>query len=154
MKTAVLTWRLIVFGFAGWTLFGVFFGLQSYLNAVYFGQKISFAQTLAVWLICGYAWMFLTPLVVRVSEKFFITSGRIGKNLLIHFLFGSLLSLAQLSVFIFARLWFLETTKSLFRFRRIFKNCSRARNFLRGGDNRRYNLPSAWKSINSTSGER
>ena len=108
--------RLIIFGFLGWTLFGVFFGLQSYVNAVYFGQKISFINTLGVWLICGYAWMLLTPLVVYLSERFFITSGQIGRNLAIHFLAGSLLSLAQLSVFIFARQWLLGNGQKSFSF--------------------------------------
>lgn len=109
-------WRIIILGFFGWTLFGVFFALQNYVNGIYFGQKISFGNTLAVWLICGYAWMFLTPVVIYLSERFFIERGQFGRNLITHFLFGSLLSLLQLSVFIFARQWFLGNPEKPFSF--------------------------------------
>ncbi|MDQ4121598.1 MAG: histidine kinase [Acidobacteriota bacterium] len=107
---------LIILGLVGWTLFGVFFALQNYVNAIYYGQKISLGHTLAVWLICGYAWMFLTPLVVNLAEKFFIESGRIGRNLAIHFFAGSLISLIQLSIFIFVRQWFLGNPQKPFSF--------------------------------------
>ncbi len=56
MEMFYRNWRWLVLSFGGWTLFGVFFALQNYVNAVYFGQDISFWTTLAVWLICGYAW--------------------------------------------------------------------------------------------------
>lgn len=116
MKVFSRHWQTIVLGFLGWTLFGVFFALQSYVNAVYFGQKISFGKTLAVWVICGYAWMLLTPLVIYLSEKFFIKSRQIWQNLAIHFLLGSLLSLVQLSVFIFGRQWLLGSPQKPFSF--------------------------------------
>lgn len=108
--------HIIVFGFVGWTLFGIFFALQNYASAVYFGQQISFADTLVVWLICGYAWMFLTPAIVFLSERFFIERGRIGRNLAIHFLAGSFVALFQLSVFIFARQLFLGNGQKPFSF--------------------------------------
>ncbi len=100
-------WRTIVLGFLAWTLFGVFFALQSYVNAVYFGQSPGFGNTLAVWLICGYAWMFLTPFVVHLAERFFMTRGRVRRNLAVHFLAGSAISIFQLSVFIVAKQWLL-----------------------------------------------
>src|SRR3712207_3701478 len=105
MKTIARHWRLIFLGVIGWTLFGFFFALQNYVNALYFGQQLSFGTTLAVWLICGYAWMFLTPLVVFLAERFFISRERIWQNMAVHLLAGSLISLLQLSVFIFIRQW-------------------------------------------------
>ena len=103
-------------GVIGWTLFGVFFALQNYVNAIYFGQNPFLGQTFAVWLICGYAWMFLTPLVVFLSERFFIARDRIGRNLAFHFLFGSAISLLQLSIFIFIRQWLLGNPQRPFSF--------------------------------------
>ena len=60
---------MILVGFLGWTLFGAFFGLQNYVNAIYFGQKLSLRTTLIVWFICGYAWMLLTPAVIYLSLR-------------------------------------------------------------------------------------
>lgn len=116
MKYIGRHWQIIILGFLGWTLFGVFFALQNYVNAVYFGQRLAFGNTLAVWLICGYAWMFLTPLVVFLAERFFIKSGNFGRNLPIHFLAGSVISLFQLSVFIFVRQWLLGNPNKTFSF--------------------------------------
>lgn len=113
--------RKFIIIFLCWTLFGVFFGLQSYVNAVYFGQKISFAEALAVWLICGYAWMFFTPPVIYLSEKFFIQSGQIGRNTAIHFLFGSIISILQLSVFVLVRHWLLGNSQKPFTFTNDFQ---------------------------------
>src|SRR5215213_7575451 len=109
-------WRIIILGFLGWTMFGVFFALQNYVNAVYFGQKLLFAPTLVVWLICGYAWMFLTPAVVFLAERFFIGRGQIRRNLPVHFLAGSAISLVQLSVFVFVRQWLLGNPEKPFSF--------------------------------------
>jgi sensor histidine kinase YesM len=116
MKMLGRHWRIILLGFCGWTLFGVFFSLQNYVNAVYFGQPLTFWTTLIVWLICGYAWAILTPLVVYLSEKFSIRRGKIWRNLIIHFLAGSALSLLQLSVFIFVRQWLLGNPQKPFSF--------------------------------------
>lgn len=114
-------WRLIILGFLGWTLFGVFFAFQAFLGSVFFGQPISFAGTLSVWLVCGYVWALLTPLVVRLSGRFSIRRGQVGRNLSIHFLVGSLVSLAQLSVFIFARQQLLGDAQKPFSFGRDFQ---------------------------------
>lgn len=108
--------RILILGFFGWTLFGVFFALQNYVNGVYFGRSLPFGTTLAVWLICAYAWMFLTPIVIYLSENFFIKSGQIGRSLTVHLLAASLLSLVQLSVFIVARQWLLGDAQRVFSF--------------------------------------
>ena len=116
MKYIAQHLRIIVLGFLGWTLFGVFFALQNYVNSLYFGQSLNFEHTLAVWLICGYAWMFLTPIVFRLAERFFIERGSIGKNTAVHFLTGSLISLFQLFVFILVRQLLLGNPTKSFSF--------------------------------------
>jgi len=116
MKIIGRHWRIIILGFLGWTLFGVFFALQNYAGGVYFGQPLTFWTTLIVWLICGYAWALLTPLVVYLSEKFSIRREQIGRNLIIHFFAGSVISLLQLSVFIFVRQWLLGNPQKSFSF--------------------------------------
>ena len=60
--------------------------------------------------------MLLTPAVVFLSERFFIKGGQIGRNLAIHFLAGSAISLFQLSVFIFVRQWLLGNAQKPFSF--------------------------------------
>jgi sensor histidine kinase YesM len=116
MKIVNRHWQIIALGFLGWTLFGVFFALQHYAGGVYFGQPVLFGTTLTVWLICGYAWMLLTPPVVFLSERFFIKSGQTARNLPIHFLAGSAISLFQLAVFIFVRQWLLGNPQKPFSF--------------------------------------
>ena len=116
MKPFARHWRLIILGVVGWTLFGVFFALQNYVNAVYFGQKLPLGSTFVVWLICGYAWMFLTPLVIFLSERFLISRDQIWRNLAVHFFAGSAISLLQLSVFIFVRQWLLGNPQKPFSF--------------------------------------
>lgn len=116
MKNIGRHWRIIILGIIGWTLFGVFFALQNYVNAFYFGQQLLLGSTFAVWMICGYAWMFLTPAVVFLSERFFISRGQIRRNLTIHFLAGFAISLVQLSVFIFVRQWLLGNPQKPFSF--------------------------------------
>lgn len=96
-------WKIIVLGFLGWTLFGVFFALQNYVNSLYFGQQLNFGTILIIWLICGYAWMCFTPLVIFLANRFFITSGQLRRNLTLHFLGGALISIFQLSTFILVR---------------------------------------------------
>lgn len=90
----------IVVVFLSWTLFGVFFAAQSFANSIYFNQPVSFNFVLILWLICGYCWMILTPLVVFLAKKFVIKSGQVGRNLFIHFIFAAIVSLLHLFLFV------------------------------------------------------
>lgn len=86
--------------FLGWTLFGVFFAAQGYANGVFFGKPVPFISQLSLWLICGYGWMILTPLVLFFSKKFQIKSGQIQRNLLIQFGLSIATSLVHLLLFV------------------------------------------------------
>jgi two-component system, LytTR family, sensor kinase len=116
MKVVSRHWRLIVAGFLGWTLFGVFFALQNYVNAAYFRQPVPFWTTLVVWLICGYGWALLTPIVVYLSEKYPLRRGKIAQNLVRHFFAASILAIFHLSIFILVRQIFLGNPQKIFNF--------------------------------------
>lgn len=118
-------WRLIILGIGGWTLFGVFFALQNYVNSVYFGQPTSFLMTLVIWLICGYGWMFLTPPVLYLADKFPVRRGHILRNLPIHFLAASVIAGFHFSIFIVVRQIVLGSPpEKSFSFWRDFQNVS------------------------------
>ena len=109
-------------GFIGWTLFGLFFALQNYVNGVYFGHPSSFWTNLIVWLSCAYTWAFLTPLIIYLSENFSIRRGQVKKHLAIHLFAGALISVLQLSVFIFVRQGLLGNPQKPFSFSIDFQN--------------------------------
>ena len=94
-------WRLIVAGFLGWTLFGVFFALQNYLNAAYLGHPASFLFSLVVWLTCGYAWALLTPAVIYAADRFPLERGKLKRNLPIHLCASVIAAVLHLSIYIF-----------------------------------------------------
>ncbi len=121
METIARHWRIIILVLLGWTLFGVFFALQNYLNAAYFGQSISFPVTLAIWLICGYGWALLTPAVVYFSEKFPLRRGKIARHLSFHFLVAFVLAIFHFSIFIFARQIILGSPQKVFNFSEDFQ---------------------------------
>ncbi|MGH9947930.1 MAG: sensor histidine kinase [Pyrinomonadaceae bacterium] len=97
---------LIFVVFIVWTLLAVDFAIHDYYTErVSIGQ--SFWATLVVWLTRGYQWMLITPLVFLISQRYFVKSGQLWRNLLIHFFAGSALSLIHLTIFIFAQRWLL-----------------------------------------------
>ncbi len=99
-KRRGLKWCLI---FCGWTLFGVFFACQSYVNNAYFGRPIAWGRTLTVWLTCAYIWALLTPLIIRLSRRFPIERGEYLRGVTAHLFASALFSLLQLGIYIFAR---------------------------------------------------
>lgn len=98
-------WQSALIIFGGWTLFGGFFSLQNYLNGIYFGRPINFYYPLIAWTSCGYLWALLTPLILRFGRKFPIAKEALGRSLAIHLLFGGLLSLLQIAMYVFVRQW-------------------------------------------------
>jgi two-component system LytT family sensor kinase len=86
--------------FLSWTLFGVFFAVQGYASSVYFNQPIPFSRSLSLWLVCGYAWMLLTPEVIFLSGKFPLKSGQIKRNLPLQLLWSAFVSLLHLLLFV------------------------------------------------------
>lgn len=93
-------WSLI---FGGWTLFAVFFGLQSYVTSAYSGRPVTWGRALSVWLICAYIWATLTPFVIWLARRFPVDRPVRWRNVLVHLLAGAFISLLQLAIYIFAR---------------------------------------------------
>lgn len=98
--TRFVKWSLI---FGGWTLFALFFGLQSYVTSAYFGRPITFTRAMAVWLICASIWATLTPFVIRLARRFPVDHQRRWRNLAIHLMAGAFISMLQLAIYIFVR---------------------------------------------------
>lgn len=96
---------LIIFG--GWTLFGVFFSLHSYLSSIYFGRPQNFYYAFIAWTSCGYLWAILTPLILRCGRRFPIEKEALLRSIAIHLLFASFLSLVQIGMYVFVRQWLL-----------------------------------------------
>ncbi|MBA3322320.1 MAG: histidine kinase [Pyrinomonadaceae bacterium] len=113
-------WWSLIFG--GWTLFGIFFACQAYLNNAYFGRPLSFGRTLVVWLSCVYIWAVLTPLIIRLARQFPIERGTYLRGLTVHLLAGTLVSLLQLGIYIFVRQWLLGDPSKSFSPLKSFQN--------------------------------
>lgn len=90
---------MVALTFLGWTLFAVFFALLKYIDAVYQDKATSFLRELPVWLLYGYAWTLLTPLIFYASKKFPLVRDKFWRNLFFHLLIGLFLSILQLSLF-------------------------------------------------------
>ncbi len=112
----IFNFKKISLVFLAWTLFGVVFGLQNYLNGAYFGQPLPFWTTLIIWLICGYGWALLTPIVVYLAGKFSLERGKLVQNITIHFLAASILAIIHFSIFIFVRQIVLGSSPKTFSF--------------------------------------
>jgi sensor histidine kinase YesM len=75
MQERFIERRLVSWGvlFACWTLYGIFFASQVTVQQAYMGRPITWANNFAAWLICGYLWAALTPLILYLSRRFPIT---------------------------------------------------------------------------------
>jgi signal transduction histidine kinase len=100
-------WQAALIIFGGWTLFGVVFSLQSYLNSIYFGRPTTLYVNYVAWASCGYLWALLTPLILRIGRRFPIGKDSFAKNLALHLLFGAALSVFQIGMYIYVREWLL-----------------------------------------------
>lgn len=103
MKNLHSGWRMWFLTFGGWTLFGVFFACQSIVNSSYFGRPAAVRQTFTNWLSCAYLWALLTPFVIGLAQRFPLERKTIRRNLLIHLAACLLISLLQLTVYVFVQ---------------------------------------------------
>ena len=117
-------WRLILAGFLGWTLFGVFFALQNYVNAAYLGQPASFLVSLVVWLTCGYAWAILTPAVIYAAHKFPLERGKLKQNLPVHLFAACVAAFLHLSIYILVQQNFFSGPQNRASFWQAFQRLS------------------------------
>ena len=109
-----LGWRPWGIIFGGWTLYGVFFACQTYLNSAYYGRPAPFVRTLMVWLICAYLWALLTPSIIRLARRFPVERGQYLRSTALHLFAGALFSSLQLALYVFARQWLLGDTSRPF----------------------------------------
>src|SRR5438309_43909 len=79
---------------AVWTTFGLFFATQNYLRDINVGKTVNFSGYVVGWLLCGYAWGFLTVPVLRFLKRFSLARLRWSRFLLVHIPAGALFSLA------------------------------------------------------------
>lgn len=96
-------WRRTLFFFGIWTLFGLFFACQVYVNNAYFGRPVAFERTLVPWLSCAYIWALLTPFVIKLARRFPLERGKLLHGLSVHLFAGVIFSLLQLAVYVFVR---------------------------------------------------
>ena len=71
-------------------------------------------QPLLIWLLCGYTWGVLTPLILWLAKRFSITRKNRLKPVLIHLFAASFFSVFSLVIFIFARQLVLGSESSTF----------------------------------------
>src|SRR5919202_2857326 len=62
-----VSWSII---FGCWTLYGIFFASQVTVQQLYMGRPVTWWNNFAAWLICGYLWAVLTPLILYLSRRF------------------------------------------------------------------------------------
>ncbi len=94
---------LLLFG--GWTIFGLFFTIQSFISNAYFGRYVSFERTLFPWLSIAYVWALLTPFVIKAAHRFPLEKKKLPTRIGIHFFVSIIISLLQLAVYTFVREW-------------------------------------------------
>ncbi|MDQ3750339.1 MAG: histidine kinase [Acidobacteriota bacterium] len=114
--------RILIISFIGWTLFGLFFSCQVYLNYAYLGRPEPLGRILVAWLTCSYLWALLTPLVLYLARRFPIEREAIFRRVATHLFFGSLFALLQLGVYIFAHQWLLGDSLKPFSPLQSFQN--------------------------------
>lgn len=115
-------WRRALLFFGVWTLFGLFFACQAYINNAYFGRSIAFEQALVPWLSCAYIWALLTPFVIKLARRFPLERGKLLRGLLVHLIAGVIFSLLQLAVYVFVRQWLLGDLSKPFSPLQSFQN--------------------------------
>jgi sensor histidine kinase YesM len=115
-------WHKALIFFGIWTLYGLFFALQAYINSAYTGRNISFVRTLTLWLSCGYVWALLTPFVIKLAGRFPLEKGNLLRGLLIHSFAGVVFSFTHLAVYVFLRQWLLDDFSKPFSPLQSFQN--------------------------------
>ena len=115
-------WRRTLIFFGIWTLYGLFFALQAYINSAYIGRTVSFERTLVLWLSCGYLWALLTPFVIKLAGRFPLEKGNLIRGLLVHSFAGIIFSFTHLAVYVFLRQWLLADLSKPFSPLQSFQN--------------------------------
>jgi two-component system, LytTR family, sensor kinase len=93
-------WAII---FLCWTGFGLFFTSQSYMFQARAGGTIEWRGTLFNWLLGSYTWFALTPLVLKLSNRFPLQRGKLLRSVGIHALAAPSCNIISIVLFVIAR---------------------------------------------------
>lgn len=85
-----------------WTLFGLFFACQRYIERAHAGRPTSWDRVLTAWAACAYLWAALTPLVLWLARRFPFGRERWLRHLLVHAGAGVLISVFHLGGYLLA----------------------------------------------------
>lgn len=88
-------WMVI---WATWTLFGLFFTSQFALQNQLSRNPVPFWQILSWQMVSGYVWFALSPLILRLAEKYPFEAGKWRKSLPVHLIAGVFLAFFQQAV--------------------------------------------------------
>ncbi|KAA0229371.1 sensor histidine kinase [candidate division KSB1 bacterium] len=83
-------WRIV---FSAWTLFGLFMTAQVYFVSLRFGEGMSWQQALFSEMVYAYIWAGLTPLVLKLGQRFRFEQGQLVKSLAVHIPAGILIAI-------------------------------------------------------------
>jgi two-component system LytT family sensor kinase len=83
----------------GWTLYGLFFTSQAYLNQAFFGKEVRWGQALAIWMLCAFAWALLTPAILWLGRRFPFSRPNWLSPLLVHIAAATFFSFFSLVVY-------------------------------------------------------
>src|SRR5260370_41334484 len=92
-------WALIS---AGWTGFGLFFASQSYVVQARFSEKIAWKKTLIICLLWSYSWNAVTPLMLRLANRFPLRRGGFRRAFAIHAIAAAPLFVVDTAIYVLA----------------------------------------------------
>ena len=86
---------------AAWTVAGGLLATQAWASRAMRGEPIAWLHTLAIWLAWAYLWALLTPLVVRLVDRFPLAHPHRLRDLQVHALASLVLAAGNLALFAF-----------------------------------------------------
>jgi two-component system, LytTR family, sensor kinase len=92
-------WAVI---FLCWTGFALFFTSQSYMFQARSAGTIEWKRTLFNWLLGSYTWFALTPLVLKLSNRFPLQRGKLLRSVAVHAIAAPLFNVANIVLFVIA----------------------------------------------------
>jgi two-component system, LytTR family, sensor kinase len=95
-----MKWAII---FLCWTGFALFFTSQSYMFQARSAAAIDWRGTLFNWLLGSYTWFVLTPLILKLSNRFPLQRGKLLRSIVAHALAAPLFNTVNIILFVIAQ---------------------------------------------------
>lgn len=83
-----------------WMFLGLIYSGQSFFYSLSVGREYVWQRSLFHSFFFSLEWALLTPLVLRLTERFPLDAGRLRRNLPLHFLIGITIALLQQSLYV------------------------------------------------------